>query len=90
MPRGRRCKQVGTRADGANSADFYAAMPPSTPRMISFRDANAPPRACWHERSRLNAAAQIAARHTSQRRFLKGAVTLNLQLSSAILVRLPG
>jgi len=44
MPRGRRCKQVGTRADGANSADFYAAMPPPTPRMILMGNFRRAPR----------------------------------------------
>src|SRR5271166_3818527 len=51
---------------------------PSTPRMIIFLEAIAPPRACWQERSRLAPAAHRASRHTTQRSFRKDAVTLTM------------
>src|SRR6266849_10120661 len=48
---------------------------PSIPRMISLREPAAPLRACRQESSMLKPAAHKASRHTSRKRFLKGAVT---------------
>src|SRR5271166_1922037 len=51
---------------------------PSTPRIIIFRDPTAPPRSCRQEKSRPKPARHEASRHTSRKRFLKGAITTSM------------
>lgn len=46
------------------------------PRMITFLDAAAPPRACWQEINKPKPAPHKASRHSNRKRFLIEAVTL--------------